>query len=95
MIERLGRMIGGWVGLTIDRIGYVSVGSGFWLWFNYAAEKAQNIALYILPSWPQDWTEWAAAGSTAGAATFAIKNIVEMYLKIRNRSRKNADNDTN
>lgn len=111
MIERLGKIISGWVGLTIDRVGYVSVGGGFWIWLNSATDKAQDIAMYILPSWPQEWTEWAAAGSTIGALTFAIKNIVDAYLSWRNRKIlkqnasekyglnkkrvKNADNDTN
>ena len=91
MIARVGKAVSGWIGLAIDRVGYVSVGGGFWLWLNSATEKVQSVALYILPSWPQDWPEWAAAGSFIGALTFAIKNIVEMYLRIRNRNKKDDD----
>jgi hypothetical protein len=94
MIDKLGKMVSGGLGSAIDRLGYASIGSGLGLWINSATEKAHSVAIYILPNWPQDWTEWAAAGSTAGALTFALKNLVDMYIKFRNRGASNADNDT-
>jgi hypothetical protein len=91
MIDRLGKAISGGVGLTIDRIGYASIGGGLGLWIN-SESKAHSIASYILPSWPQEWAEWAAAGSTIGALTFAAKNIVDVYLKAkRKRGDSNVD----
>lgn len=93
MIGKINEYLTKGVLIGIDRIGYASIGGGFGLWISHAYDSSVDMMSYILPSWPQEWPEWAAAASCLGAFSFIIKNIVEAYVNFKNRNISRADND--
>lgn len=84
------QIISGTVGRVIDMAGYASIGTGVGL---KVAEQTPVTQSYFETMIPHSLTEWAAVASILGALSLAIKNLFEMWWKVR-ESKKNGSTNT-
>lgn len=76
------QVIGGTVGQVIDKAGYASIGTGIGI---KVAEQSPVLVNSLMPA---TITEWAAFFSILGAVSLVIKNLFEIWWKVR-EGRKN------
>ena len=87
MKEMLQNMIEGATGQVIDKVGYVSIGSGLSFGISGASDGYTFFSII-----PQTWPEWGVFFSILGAMSLIIKNGLEIHWKRKDR-KKNATND--
>ncbi len=74
------QVISGTTGQVIDKAGYASIGTGIGL---KVAEQTPVTQSYFEVMIPHSLTEWAAVASILGALSLVIKNLFEMWWKVR------------
>ncbi|HEG7246646.1 TPA: hypothetical protein SFI08_002448 [Staphylococcus aureus] len=84
------QVISGTTGQVIDKAGYASIGTGIGL---KVAEQAPATQSYFEAMIPHSLTEWAAVASILGALSLVIKNLFEMWWKVR-ESKRNGNTNT-
>lgn len=77
------QIVSGTAGQVIDKAGYASIGTGLGL---KVSEQSQTISSMI----PDSLAEWAALASILGALSLIIKNLFEIWWKVRT-VKKNGD----
>lgn len=83
------QIVNGTAGQVIDKAGYTSIGTGIGL---KAAEQVPTAQSYIESMIPHTITEWAAYASILGALSLVIKNLFEIWWKIREGKRNGSSN---
>lgn len=83
------QVISGTTGQVIDKAGYTSIGTGLVL---KVAEQAPTAQSYIESMIPHTITDWAAYASILGALSLVIKNLFEIWWKIREGKRNGSTN---
>lgn len=83
------QVISGTTGQVIDKAGYASIGTGIGL---KVAEQTPVVQSYFETMIPQSLTEWAAVASILGALSLVIKNLFEMWWKVRESKRNDSTN---
>lgn len=83
------QIISGTAGQVIDKAGYASIGTGIGL---KVAEQTPVAQSYFEAMLPQSLTEWAAVASILGALSLVIKNLFEMWWKVRESKRNDSTN---
>lgn len=81
-----GQVIDGTAGQVIDKAGYASIGTGIGI---KVAEQSPIIVNSIMPA---TITEWAALFSILGALSLIIKNLFEIWWKIREGKKNGSPN---
>lgn len=76
------QVIGGTAGQVIDKAGYASIGTGIGI------KVAEQNPVLVSSLMPATITEWAAFFSILGAVSLVIKNLFEIWWKVR-EGRKN------
>lgn len=76
------QVIGGTAGQVIDKAGYASIGTGIGI------KVAEQNSVLVSSLMPATITEWAAFFSILGAVSLVIKNLFEIWWKVR-EGRKN------
>ena len=84
------QIINGTTGQVIDKAGYASIGTGIGL---KVAEQTPVAQSYFETIIPHSLTEWAAVASIIGAISLAIKNLFEIWWRVR-RHKKNDSTNT-
>ena len=84
------QIISGTAGQVIDKAGYASIGAGIGL---KVAEQTPVAQSYFETIIPHSLTEWAAVASIIGAISLAIKNLFEIWWRVR-RHKKNDSTNT-
>lgn len=79
------QVITGTAGQVIDKAGYASIGTGIGI---KVAEQAPVVGGLM----PTTLTEWAALASILGALSLVIKNLFEVWWKIREAKRNGSSN---
>lgn len=82
-----GQVIDGTAGQVIDKAGYASIGTGIGI---KVAEQNPIIVNSIMPA---TITEWAALFSIIGALSLIIKNLFEIWWKIRESKKNGSPNE--
>ena len=83
------QVINGTTGQVIDKAGYTSIGTGIVL---KVAEQTPVAQSYFEAMIPHSLTEWAAVASILGALSLVIKNLFEMWWKVRESKRNDSTN---
>lgn len=81
------QVVSGTAGQIIDKAGYTSIGTGLGIG---VADKTTSIISMI----PSTLTEWAAFVSILGGLSFILKNLFEIWWRIRQEKKNNARTDT-
>lgn len=84
------QVISGTTGQVIDKAGYASIGTSIGL---KVAEQTPVTQSYFEVMIPHSLTEWAAVASILGALSLLIKNLFEIWWKVR-ESKKNGSTNT-
>lgn len=82
-----GQVVDGTAGQVIDKAGYASIGTGIGI---KVAEQSPIIVNSIMPA---TITEWAALFSILGALSLIIKNLFEIWWKIREGKKNGSPNE--
>lgn len=83
------QVISGVTGQVIDKAGYASIGAGICL---KVAEQTPVAQSYFEAMISHSLTEWAAVASILGALSLVIKNLFEMWWKVRESKRNDGTN---
>lgn len=83
------QVISGVTGQVIDKAGYTSIGTGIGL---KVAEQTPVAQYYFEAMIPHSLTEWVAVASILGALSLVIKNLFEMWWKVRESKRNDSTN---
>ncbi len=80
------QIIGGTAGQVIDKAGYASIGTGIGI------KVAEQTPVVVESLMPATITEWAALFSILGAMSLIIKNIFEVWWKVREGKKNGSTN---
>ncbi|QFG07777.1 membrane protein [Salmonella phage vB_SenS_SB28] len=79
------QVISGVMGQVIDKAGYASIGTGIVL---KVAEQTPVAQSYFETIIPHSLTDWAAVASIIGAISLVIKNLFEIWWRVRRHKKK-------
>jgi len=80
------QIIGGTAGQVIDKAGYASIGTGIGI------KVAEQTPVVVESLMPATITEWAALFSILGAMSLIIKNLFEIWWKVREGKKNGSTN---
>lgn len=83
------QVISGTTGHVIDKAGYASIGTSIGL---KVAEQTPVAQSYFEAMIPHSLTELAVLSSILGALSLVIKNLFEMWWKVRESKRNDSTN---